>query len=670
MTWISKGRAAALTNNAIRTIDRMVASGKLRSKLAPHLSSNNKRPTLVCLEDLGSEAVRRYFESAPAAAPSPAAGPPAPPALADPHSPDPPTSERPAWAVEVATRRQALIERVLARCAEAPRARTGIVREAAAAAGLSTGTLYRYLRAHALRGFDGLLPAWGRPPNIEPAVQDFVRSQYLDPRQTLITDIYDRTVDFCLQIKRPAPSYRTVVRVCTGIDPAAVTYHRLGRKAWAQTYEPILRRDYSDLAVGEMWCGDHRELDVFVRVGDAKYKRPWFTAWMDLRSRMIVGGHLSFAPTARTIALAFRDGVLACGRPGFVYIDNGKDYKSHDLNGREKLLGRVQFDAETKGVFGRLNAAVIHAKPYAARSKPIERWFGTLSQHFDRQQPGWCGRDNKQRPEKLKGEIARNELLTLEELHRRLFDYIAHYNTEVEHSELGCAPAALWADATKEVPDARALDLLMMKATACRVWNDGIHHLTCRFWDSELATWIGRTVDVRYDPSDVRRIIVFAEGRFVCEAVTAELGSMKTGEALIKQKARERKAARERVQRYADDVRVLYSADEAVAIARANARPAGLAASGAAAVGGRVVPLLTGMERAAEVVAPEMPEGDPAPVAAAVNEAWEQFRNSQLEEYEQMRRDRQQAEAAQKAEERAQWRMLGIHYHDQGGGDA
>jgi len=673
MTFISKSEAARLAGTTVRSINRAIAAGLIRTRPDSRIAANGKRPDLVCLDDLGPEAIQRYHASRvapPAPTLSVVASPPAPPPTAD-HDPAAPTSPAPviepsAGAVEEATRKLPIVEAAFALKVAHHKTATPAVNALARAHAISPSTLRGWMAAYRRDGFTGLIPQHGRRPSLDPTVERFIQQAYLAPKQPLMATFHERTAAFCAEIRHPAPSYTTVVRACAKIPQSVSTYHRLGKKAWALTYEPILRRDYTDLAVGEMFCGDHRELDFFVKVG-GKIQRPWLTAWMDLRSRLLVGWHLGLTPNSRTIALAFHHAVLACGRPAFVYIDNGKDYKSHALNGREVTHGRIQYDAETQGVFGGIGTGVIHALPYAARSKPIERWFRNLSDRFDRDQPGWCGRNTMLRPEKLAREIKSGALLTLDEVPAKLAAFIAAYNDR-EHSELKCAPASLWEHATKEIPDARTLTLLLMKSKPTRVWNDGIHLHTMRYWASELSGVIGETVEARYDPADVSRLYVFHQRALLCEAATAITGSMKVGEAQILQKAKERKAARARVQRYPDDIRILHDPDEAlrVAVGARQAEPALPPPPPAVATRGDVVPLFLLSDRAGREVA-ALPAPEPvheAPAAAvAVNDAWQIFADEQFREMGDRKQRQADAEAAAEATHQEHWRQ-----YQQGGG--
>lgn len=624
---------------SLRHIERSIYTNLIRTKPTPHISLNGKRPTLVCLEDLGDEAVRKYYAELQSPVP-PAEELPPPPKKTVPRPAN--LSECPEWAIIEANQRAEIVKAALEIKTSNRKKTTHALKEFAAQRGISRSTLSGWMAAYKKEEYMGLIPRWGRGAAIDAAVENFIKQEYLKPTQPLISHIYEKTITFCQEVRRPAPSYSTVVRVIQTIDEGVKTYYRIGKKAWKDVYEPILRRDFSDLMVGEIICGDHREFDVFVRVGE-KVFRPWLTAWMDLRSRKLTGWHIDIKPSSRTIAIAFRNSVLTHGRPKVVYKDNGKDYRCHYLNGKTEAIGKVELDSETKGIFGYLNVDVIDAIPYSARSKPIERFFLNIPQRLERYQTGWCGRDNKSRPEKLAAELKSEKLLTLEELRGKFEEFISDYHART-HSELGCAPADLWKDAVMEIPDERAMDMLLMKAKNVHIYNDGIRLNTLRYWASELSGYVGVNVDVRYNPADVGRLYIFMENKFLCEAVNAKAASMKTGEADIKQKAREKKAARERLNRHAQDVRIVHSPDEALKVAvgmREEISPSPGQLSRPA--GGEVVRLITGLEGIAKQV-PEPVEYVEEDAGPSAWDLWQKSVNAEYEDWSQKREADRQAE--------------------------
>jgi|SRR5579884_53530 len=654
MKYISEAEAVGICGVPSRTLQRYAENGKVRTRHSTQVSANGRRPRLFCLDDLGPEAARKYHEHLLASRAAREAKLPivqGDGTLIDPQSGEilrepVALTAAPEWALIEANWRMEIVQKALAIKKEFKGNATPVLQDLARKNDIAFSTLYNYLSSYKFGGYQALLPNWKRPPSIEPQIEGYIKYLWLQPTQPLASSVHREVVAYATENELKAPSYSTVVRVIQSIDEATATYCRIGRKAWSDKFEPVLRRDYSDLAVGEFLCGDHRELDLFVSDGKRIF-RPWLTAWMDLRSRKITGWHIDIEPNSRTIAVAFRNAVLTHGRPGTVYIDNGKDYDSHYLNGQVKKIGKIHYDAELTGVFGHLNVGVIHAIPYCARSKPIERWFLNIPQQFERELPGWCGRNNKQRPEKLKGEIDRGELLTLEQLRERFTVFVAEYHARV-HSEIGCSPNSLWEDATPQIPDARALDMCLMKHKPAKVFNDGIHLFGLLYWHTKLSGYMGQTLEIRYDTADVSTLYIFAAGQFVCEAKTAVLGSMKTGEAVIKQKAKERKAARQRITNYQSDLQILYNPAAAVQAANESLSPTPEAPAPAPAKRSRAIKVITRFDGMAKQVAEEKPATPATPkkwdrfVAQMEGElAFQQEQQAESDRLKQERRDRQ-----------------------------
>jgi hypothetical protein len=69
------------------------------------------------------------------------------------------------------------------------------------------------------------------------------------------------------------------------------------------------------------------------------------------------------------------------------------------------------------------------------------------------------------------------------------------------------------------------LDLLLIEEVRSRrIRRDGIHFHDFRYLSLTLRAYIGENVTIRYDPRDMAEIRVFHQGRFLCRAISAELG--------------------------------------------------------------------------------------------------------------------------------------------------
>ena len=522
-------------------------------------------------------------------------------------------AEWPQWAIDEAHRREAIVLDAVTALDGAERG-AGVPRldRIAEATGISRSTLYDWIAAWRARGFAGLKPKWGATSGtfraMSPALQDFVTQEYLSDKQPSPTTIYERLDSLCRHLKQPTPSQSTVNRFLVTLPEPAVLLARKGPRAYAAKAMPKVHRDYLDLQVGEQWVGDHRLLDVFVlthRGAGAQVFRPWLTAWEDLRSRAIVGWTLGEVPNSGTIATALRRGILAYGKPQHLYMDNGKDYTCHYWGGhpRRPAANRADLDTGARGVLRLLGIDVTHAQPYSPWSKAIESWFGHCLPEWEKTLPGWCGSDNQDKPEKLTAELKSGELLTLDELLASLTARIADYHARPHSGEgmQGQAPQDVWATAVKQIPEARALDLLLMKHRAVTVQNFGIKLFGFRYWHDELHLVMRQPVEVRYDRADIGRLIVFKGHEFLCEALADSPFAQGMTEAQKLEVGRRRKAARRNVMGFLANRKVLFDPDEVLRQVVAARAPVGTPPpeDPAPVPQGETVPLVTGFERPA-----------------------------------------------------------------------
>ncbi|MCH8957861.1 MAG: transposase, partial [Proteobacteria bacterium] len=301
---------------------------------------------------------------------------------------------------------------------------------------------------------------------------------------------------------------------------------------------------------------------LFVR-HQGRLLRPWITAWQDLKTRAIVGLHISIQPNSWTIALALRHAVLPkpegdafpmMGAPERVYIDNGKDFTSHHFGGAQKRF-KVDFNGATRGVLEALRVQrVTHARPYTPWSKTVERWFGTLTRDLIQGLPGWCGNKPENRPEKLERELAGAHLLCIEEVRGAVVEWLIKDYHARAHSGQGMggkSPLGVWLGTDRVIRefDPKVLDLLLMKAEARTIRPDGIHLSRHRYWADELALYVGERVDVRHSPDEVGRILVFRGRQFLCEAFEEKLYTFNASAQDLKAiRARQKRAERNLVE--------------------------------------------------------------------------------------------------------------------------
>jgi putative transposase len=377
-------------------------------------------------------------------------------------------------------------------------------------------------------------------------------------------------------------SYSTVRRIIKTIPPAVRVLGREGAQAFRNRYGIYIPRSYADLRNREIFCGDHHEFDLFVHTRSGKLIRPWISAWQDLKTGVLTGWFISERPSSQTIALAFRHAVLPkddgiMGLPESIYVDNGKDFRSRYLEGQRKRLGPIPADSvdlfarahglgvldmrAMEGIWRNLGLKVRHTIPYNAQAKPIERFFGTAERDFVQELPGWCGSKLALRPvDILKGQIRRHQAWLKGEAEETPFLHLAEFALLFErwlhehylrspHARLGCSPLEAYRReyGTPVVPDERTLDLLLMRAEQRLVRRNGLELFERNrwYWSEKLVGREGSYVEVRWDPRNLGKVLVYTEEGFLSEAFNLELASFHPSLEQLREYKRMKKLQRE-----------------------------------------------------------------------------------------------------------------------------
>jgi hypothetical protein len=504
------------------------------------------------------------------------------------------------------------VARVTALVAAAPKGeRLRALAEGCATERLKLGTFYR-LQKRLERGGVGALirhnPLKGVRRSLPPADQAFLYSLYVDETAPLPFHCYEAYAAKCREENRKPAHFATVYRFLRSVADSAAHRQRIGPEYWDKHYSPVVRRDPREYEPGACWNSDGRTSDVWVylhtraeyerlKVEDPKsirIGRPELIWWMDLGSRhkwCKIAATLTSEGVAESFISQFEPdpsdpdyllGVL----PKKVYIDNGHEYKNRYISGRTRSH-TAALSPYQLGMMQNLHIEVTHAIVRNARAKAIERSFATDANRFDRYQPGYCGKDSKFRPEKLKRLVKQGKLQTLDEFEAALNNYLRWLDSR-EHSAIKAAPAALWAKAPRVRVKRASLRAILLKSGQALVRQDGIHLFRERYWSDDLALFIGERVQVRWDPGDISQITVIHRGQVINAASAAYMPSQPS-EADFRAANRAKKAARQAVAEYDKSMRILIDPKEAFPHLRPQPEPPALPA---AAVAG-ALPLVT-----------------------------------------------------------------------------
>jgi putative transposase len=408
--------------------------------------------------------------------------------------------------------------------------------------GVPDRTLRRWVHNYEQEGVAGLLHRRYRlmtERRVHPELIRFIKKEYLQPHRPTAQYVYERTVARAAELGLPAPSRATVYRIINeDILPGERVLAHEGLKAFRQKVEPKCRRNFADLAKNEIWTGDGHVVPVFLNF-NGRAAKAVVSVWIDMRTRVVTGFCVSRYDSSTTIGLALRHGILpkpnspVQGTPCEIYTDNGKDYRSRHL----------------AVVYASLRIDERFCEPYSPWAKPIERFFETMHLRFSKYLPGYCGNDPNERPEGFdeKKLLRQGKLLTPEQFAALFEEWIANDYHRRRHAELGAAPLEVYESlpaARPEMPDPRALDVLLMKQDEVKIYQDGIRKFGRLFWADELMPFVQETVTIRWDPNRVGEIVVFRRGMFLCVAKNRELLSMRATESQLKEHAARQRRAR------------------------------------------------------------------------------------------------------------------------------
>ncbi|MFZ1082422.1 MAG: transposase [Candidatus Kryptoniota bacterium] len=321
-------------------------------------------------------------------------------------------------------------------------------------------------------------------------------------------------------------------------DNIYVRRARSRRHDWEVSEEPFITRNPDEYRPGQLWFGDHTELDFLVVNERGKIDRRWITAFIDMRTRVIVGYNMSWQPNSTTIALAFRNAVtgeqlrayngneyqrlnIQCV-PEEVEIDNGKDYRSHYT---QRVFGKIDFDDKARLSVQRITK-LHYALPYHGQSKAeMERWFGTI-QVMLKYLPGYKGSNaRKNQPDTLKQEVRQGEIMNVETFDKMVALAINVYNNRIHRGLKNQSPLQCYLTNSTQnrTIDERVLDFLMMKVNNKIIRRSQVILLGNEYYSDSLMEFNGRKTEVYYDPQDLGFVSVYLNGEFKAVAINKEM---------------------------------------------------------------------------------------------------------------------------------------------------
>lgn len=436
--------------------------------------------------------------------------------------------------------------------------------------------LYRKKEAQEKEGDIGLLDKRGKHGNhkktLPDPVFDVFEYFYLDESRKTVTRCMELTE---LEIKKnredlqcllPLPSLSTFVRAVEKRIPVpAMKYYRFGEKAFRDECGPYIRRKYGDLGSNDIWVCDNHTFDVLINDGKAeKPVRVYLTAFLDVRSRKMMGWYVTDNPCSDATLMALRKGIERYGLPKLIYSDNGREFLTHDIGGRGFRKSRETQGHEPPTILQLMGIEFRTASVGNAKAKIIEREFREVKEQFSRLFDGYTGGTTAERPERLKktGKQASN-FTGLEEFRGFVDSYILGIFNKRASGGAGMegkSPDEIYAKYLFEqrVATSDQLNLLMLRnSRMTKVQRNGVKLVLYgeEYWfRSDDLSWnhIGENVYFRYNPDDLHEVRVYNEkDQFIGTAQQeAALSYFTTSKEEARERIRETRKLEKQVKAY------------------------------------------------------------------------------------------------------------------------
>lgn len=234
---------------------------------------------------------------------------------------------------------------------------------------------------------------------------------------------------------------------------------------------------------GDLWVGDYHHGPLVLKP-NGQPSTAKLGAFIDHTTRYPLADRYYLAEDIASLRDCLLRALLRWGRPQKIYVDRGAVYRA------EQLAYSLQ----------RIDVTLIHSRPYYSQGRGvIERWWHVANS--------------------FESEVRlREELLTLHELNRLWEAYRELRYCQEIHSELARTPAEAVAEVVLQPLDPEIVrelflvrvDRTVHKKDSC-VAVEGQRFLV----ESYLR---GQKVQVRFDPGDLRSVIIFQDGRRIQKA--------------------------------------------------------------------------------------------------------------------------------------------------------
>lgn len=326
-------------------------------------------------------------------------------------------------------------------------------------------TIKEWLRLYRLKGIDGLYPKIRNDKGASRKLSGNLKETIIALKKT--------------NPKRSAKSIYTELIVNNKIKPSELslsTVQRFIKNLNLEDYESAKdRRAFEFSNPNDCWQAD-------ISVGpyliiDGKKQKTYIIAFLDDCSRLIVSCRLFTVDNLVSVLSVFKDAVSKRGVPKRVFFDNGKVFRS------------VQMEM----ICASLGCTLCFAEPYSPQSKgKIERWFQTLQKQWQFL-------------------IDTSSFNSIDEVNVSLNNYVEKYNF-TEHKGIKTKPLEKF---IKNIDNIKLLSKnevnnAFLYRVQRKVKNDSTVSIENQLYEVP-SKYIKTHINIRYDPTDMDKAFIFSE---------------------------------------------------------------------------------------------------------------------------------------------------------------
>jgi hypothetical protein len=406
----------------------------------------------------------------------------------------------------------------------------------------SQSSLYRWLERYTQHGLEGLAPQYpkqrgGNGASLPREVKDRIEWLYLDTSRPSIAGVVRDLEQYGIHYNASI-----IRRYINDIPEAVKVIGRKGRDEFRKKFEAYVERDFTAYKSMDCICGDYMTHDIICRIGQKMF-RAKLCAFMDMRSRLITGWSLQLTANSLGVIRSLQMCVENYGTARDVYVDNGREFKNYWLCGDTWKARYTSVDPESL----ELDACVLRecgmnihfCLPYHGQSKPIERFWRTLHEMFDKYEITYVGSNTDLRPEEMKVfQRAINgikkfdmELIpAFDAIGERIDHFMKYYNEQHHHTGQGMegkTPKQVFQEnavSRREIPENMKKYIFTRREIRTVQRNgvsiDGMWYSGRELRDYFLAKGQGVKVEVRRGLDDVRKVAIFSmpDRTYLCDA--------------------------------------------------------------------------------------------------------------------------------------------------------